>query len=186
MKLTRRVVFASAAIFAATTWIVSPLSTSAQESDQSTGAQAPDVWGNQELPDSAAGSGTEVNPDDSTPDSNPPLTVTGQWVGNITDNPAGDSSFTATFTQKKGKLTGAWETGNLNGITYSGDLVGTVTSHSAKITFIMYPDKSYPHCHFILTSTSASDSEIIGTYKFAGCDKASKKEHGTIDISPAP
>jgi hypothetical protein len=181
MKLTRRVVFASAAIFAATTCVVSPLSTSAQESDQSTGAQTSDVWGNQGLPDSAADSDTEVNPDDSTPDSNPPLTVTGDWVGNVADNMTGDSSFTATFTQKKGKLMGTWDT-----FQFSGTLVGSVTSHSAKITFTFYPEKPYPHCHFILTSTSASDSEIMGTYKFAECDKASKKEHGTIDISPAP
>src|SRR5271170_6286952 len=181
MKLTRRLVFASAAIFAATTCIVSPLSTRAQESDKSAGARASDVWGNQGLPDSDAGSDTEANPDDSTPDSNPPLTVTGDWVGNISDNMTGDSSFTATFTQKKAKLMGMWEA-----FKFYGTLVGSVTSQSAKISFIFYPEKPYIHCHFIFTSTLASDSEIMGTYKFAECDKASKKEHGTIDISPAP
>jgi hypothetical protein len=47
MKLSRLIMFGSAAMFAvSTTWIVSPSPARAQESDQSAVTQASDVWGN--------------------------------------------------------------------------------------------------------------------------------------------
>jgi hypothetical protein len=160
-----------------TTWIVSPLSARAQESNQSAVTQASDVWGNQgavdDNSDAQSAPDTEVSPDVAAP-----ITVT--RAGSISDNLRGDGSFNANFTQKKGKLTGTWDAfGDF------GNVVGTVTSKSAKITFIFFPKKPYIHCRFTLTSKSASDSEIIGTYKFAECGPLTKKEHGTIDISPA-
>jgi hypothetical protein len=127
-------------------------------------------------PNTEAGANTEV-----APDVEAPITVTGQWAGTISDNLRVDGSFNADFTQKNEKLTGTWDAfGDF------GNVVGTVTSHSARITFIFFPKKPYIHCRFTLTSTSASDSEIIGTYKFAACGPLTRKEHGTIDIGPAP
>jgi hypothetical protein len=182
MKVSRLIMFGSAAMFAvSTTWIVSPSPARAQESDQSAVSQASDVWGNQGAVDSSDSSDAQSAPDaEVSPDVAVPITVTGPWAGSISDNLRGDGSFNADFTQKKGKLTGTWDAfGDF------GNVVGTVTSRSAKITFIFFPKKPYIHCRFTLTSKSASDTEIIGTYKFAECGPLTKKEHGTIDISPA-
>jgi hypothetical protein len=182
MKLSRVFLFGSAAMFAAaTSCLISIPSAHAQDSDQSAVAQASDVWGSQGPDDTTDGSDAAATPDtEVAPDVKPPLTVSGDWEGTISDNLRGDGSFNADFTQKNAKLTGTWSAfGDF------GNVVGTVTSHSAKITFIFFPKKPYIHCRFTLTSTSASDSEIIGKYKFAECGPLTKKEHGTIDLSPA-
>jgi len=183
MKLPRLFVFGSAAIFAvASTCAISRPSASAQEPDPSTVAQASDIWGSQGPADTSDGSDAATTPDAGTdPDVNPPLTVTGAWAGGISDNLRGTGSFHAIFTQKGAKLTGSWYA-----LGDFGTVVGTVTSHSAKITFIFFPKKPYIHCRFTLTSTSASDSDITGPYKFAACGSLTKIERGSIDISPAP
>jgi len=183
MKLLRLFVCGSAAVFAvASMSVISAPSARAQESDQSAVARASDVWGSQGPADTSDGSDAAATPDTGVaPDVKPPLTVTGDWEGSISDNLRGTGSFNANFTQKGAKLTGAWESfGDF------GSIVGTVTSHSAKITFIFVPKKPYIHCRFTLTSTSASDSEIFGKYRFAECGPLTDKEHGTINISPAP
>jgi len=181
MILSRWVVIGSIAMFAAATTCISSLPARAQDSDQSVAAQASDVWGNQEpaassdTTDAAESTDAEV-----APDIKAPITVSGQWTGGISDNLRGDGSISADFVQKKGKLTGTWDAfGDF------GNIVGTVNSKSAKITFIFFPKKPFIHCRFTLTSTSASDTEITGTYKFTACGPLTRKEHGTIDISPA-
>jgi hypothetical protein len=181
MRLSRLVMIGSVALFAVATTCISSLPASAQDSDQSAATQASNVWGNQEpaassdTTDAAESTDMEV-----APDIKAPITVSGQWTGSISDNLRGDGSISADFAQKKGKLTGTWDAfGDF------GNIVGTVNSKSAKITFIFFPKKPFIHCRFTLTSTSASDTEITGTYRFTACGPLTRKEHGTIDISPA-
>jgi hypothetical protein len=183
MKLSRLMMFGSAVMFAvSTTWIVPPSPASAQESDPSAVSQASDVGEARGPSDSSDSSGAQASPDtEVAPEFAAPITVTGQWAGGISDNLRGDGSFNADFIQKKGKLTGTWDAfGDF------GNVVGTVNGKSARITFIFFPKRPFIHCRFTFTSTSASDSEITGTYKFSACGPLTRKEHGTIDISPAP
>jgi hypothetical protein len=169
MKVLRLIVFTSVAFFALATMCVTwPSSASAQDSD---------LWENQIPQDSAVSSDADVAPDVKAP----PITVTGQWQGTINDNLRGSGTISATFTQNKSKLTGSWAAfGDF------GTVTGTVTRNSAKITFTFFPKKPFIHCRFFLKSTSASDTEIIGAYKFAACGPLTRKEFGTIDITPLP
>ena len=165
MKASRLLMSSGAALLAVAVLRLAPLrSASAQESD---------LWSSQASTDSDVTPDAEVTPDAT------PITVTGEWQGTINDNLRGSGTITADFTQKKAKVAGSWNTfGDL------GTLLGTVTNHSAKIVFTFVPKKPYIHCRFTLKSTSASDSAIIGTYKFTACGPLTKVENGTINISP--
>jgi hypothetical protein len=169
MKVPGLIAFISAAfLMIASMCVASPRLARAQESDlwESEGSTASDI----------------TSDSDVTPDTKAPLiTVSGQWAGTIDDNLRGSGAITADFNQKKAKLAGTWTAfGDI------GTLLGTVTSDSSKITFTFVPKKPYIHCRFTLKSTSASDSAIVGTYKFAACGPLTKEETGTINISPAP
>jgi hypothetical protein len=175
MKVLRLIAITSAALFAfITADAARPHSAKAQESELSAATQAADIWGDQSSTGSIQGSDIE------SPDAKPPLlSITGNWQGSISDNLRGNGAISADFTQNKAKLTGTW-----NAFGDFGNVVGKVTSHSAKITFVFFPKRPFIHCRFTLTSTSASDTEIIGNYKFTACGPLTRKEHGTIDITP--
>jgi hypothetical protein len=114
----------------------------------------------------------------------PPLTISGPWTGSIDDNLAGSGTLNVDFTEaSNGALTGDWSFTFSAGTDF-GTIQGKATSKKVAITFVFAPKAPFIHCRFSVTDAKATDTEISGKYHFTACGPLTKKEHGTLSISP--
>lgn len=114
----------------------------------------------------------------------PPLTISGPWSGTIDDNLAGTGTLDVDFTEaSNGTLTGDWSFEFSEGTDF-GTIKGKATSDKVAISFIFAKKPPYIHCKFSVADKHATDTDISGPYRFTACGPLTKKEHGTLNISP--
>jgi hypothetical protein len=114
----------------------------------------------------------------------PPLTISGPWSGTIDDNLAGSGTLDVDFTEAtNGTLSGDWSF-HFSAGTDFGTIQGKATSDKVAISFIFAKKPPYIHCKFSIATAHASDTDISSPYRFTACGPLTKKEHGTLNISP--
>ena len=114
----------------------------------------------------------------------PPLVISGSWSGTLDDNLAGEGNLDVDFTEApNGTLTGDWSFEFSSGTDF-GTIKGKATSDKVAISFIFAPKRPFVHCKFSIATTDASDTGISAPYHFTACGPLTKRERGTLMISP--
>jgi hypothetical protein len=135
----------------------------------------------------------EASADAGSPDA--VIDVTGSWSGTITDDVAGAGTITLSLVQTGRKL----ESGSGWTVTFN-DFPGTppqyvggmakgslVTEKSAVVLRLVSASFDKKSCRVVLKSTTASGTQIKGTYNYVDCGKQFKgDEGGSFSVTPTP
>jgi len=104
----------------------------------------------------------------------PPPDVAGDWSGEADDVKNGISTIDVDIDQTGKKLSGTWSA-DFGGGTFKGSING---KDQLKANF-----KVEAGCHITVVGLLVEPNEISGTYKWVGCGKSLKHDHGTFDIT---
>jgi len=114
----------------------------------------------------------------------PPLNIAGPWSGSLEDNLAGEGIIGVEFTEtSNGILGGTWTFTFDEGVDF-GTITGKAGSDSVDVTFVFAPKAPFLKCRFTAIDDKHVSTEISGNYHFKSCGPLTKKEHGSLQISP--
>jgi hypothetical protein len=122
------------------------------------------------------------------------IDVTGNWSGSVDDSVEGEGTLTLSLVQAGRDLkSGSGWTVTFNNSTTSPEFVGgmangsKVTEKSQIILKLVSASFDKKSCRVVLKSTSASDAEIEGTYKYVNCGKQFKgNKGGSFSVTSVP